>query len=126
MTSTVRIVLAVLAGGVAGTIANSIVVSLLLGVGFVGLATSPGRLIVAILVAALVPIIAMRLKGGAEAAASIVALTVIPSLLAKLVFGAGAAWPFVLFVNAVYAVAAWAVYHAIAGWGRTRPISAHR
>jgi hypothetical protein len=47
-----------------------------------------------------------------------VALTVIPSLLAKLVFGVGAPWLFVLGVNAVYALAAWATYLAIA---RPRP-----
>lgn len=127
MTPMIRIVLAVVAGGVAGTIANSIIVTLLVDAAdFVPLATSPGRLAVAILVAALLPIIAARLTGGAEAAASIIALTVIPSILAKLVFGLGASWLFVLVVNAVYAVVAWAVYHAIAGWGRTPPLSSHR
>ncbi len=127
MTPTIRIVLAVVAVGVVGTIANSIIVALLVeAANFVPLATSPGRLTVAIVVAALLPIIAMRLTGGAEAAASIIALTLIPSILAKLVFGLGAGWLFVLFVNAVYAVAAWAVYHAIAGWGRTPPPASRR
>ena len=40
-----------------------------------------------------------------------------PLLLAKLVFAIGAPWPFVLGVNAVYAVAAWAAYLAIARTG---------
>jgi hypothetical protein len=45
---------------------------------------------------------------------ALAALTVIPSILAKLVFGVGAPWLFVLGVNAIYAVAAWATYLAIA------------
>lgn len=127
MTPTIRIVLAVVAAGVAGTVANSIIVSLLVdAANFLPLATSPGRLTVAILVAALLPVIGARLSGPSEAAASIIALTVIPSVLAKLVFGVGAGWLFVLFVNAVYAVAAWAVYHAIAGRGRTPSLSSRR
>ncbi len=127
MTATIRIILAVVAAGIVGTVANSIVVALLVeAANFVPLATSPGRLTVAILVAALVPIIAARLTGGAEAALSIIALTVVPSVLAKLVFGVGASWLFVLGVNAVYAVAAWATYHALAGWGRTPPLSSYR
>jgi hypothetical protein len=54
------------------------------------------------------------LSGAGAAALAIVALSVIPTVLAKLVFGAGASWLFVLAVNAVYAVAAWATYLALA------------
>ena len=41
---------------------------------------------------------------------ALVSLTVIPSLLAKTVFGAGAPWLIVLAVNLVYAVAATGVW----------------
>lgn len=113
MTPTVRTVLAVILAGVAGTAANSVVVSALVEAArFTALATSPGRLAVAILVAALLPLIAARMTGAAGAVTAIVALTVIPSLLAKFVFGIGAPWGFVLAVNAVYAVAAWLTYRA--------------
>lgn len=42
-------------------------------------------------------------------------LVIIPSLLAKLVFGADAGWASVLFYNAVYAVAAIATYVLVIG-----------
>jgi hypothetical protein len=74
---------------------------------------SPGRNAVAIAVAALLPLIYAATSGVAAALIAIVALTVIPSILAVFVFGVGAPWSFVLAVNAVYAIAAWAVYCAI-------------
>lgn len=61
----------------------------------------------------MLPVIYAMTSGAVAAVVAVVALAVIPSLLAKLVFGIGAPWPFVLGVNAVYAVAAWAVYWAI-------------
>jgi hypothetical protein len=45
-------------------------------------------------------------------------------LLLELVFGAGAPWGFVLGVNAVYALAAWAVYRVIAPAGGGHPAAA--
>lgn len=115
-----RIILAVVVAGVAGTLANSVVVSALTPNEFVPLAISIGRNVVAILVAGLLPLIYMRLTGAGAALVAVIALTVIPSVLAKTVFGVGAPWPFVLGVNAVYAVVAWAVYLAIAGATATR------
>lgn len=110
----VRIIVAVFVAGIVGTIANSIVVAALTPNEFVPLALSPGRNAVAIAVAVLLPVIYAGMSGIAAAVVALVALTVIPSILAKLVFGVGAPWLFVLGVNAVYAVAAWAVYLAIA------------
>jgi hypothetical protein len=72
-------------------------------------------------VAALLPVIYARMSGATAAIIAIVALTVIPSVLAKLVFGIGAPWLFVLGVNAVYAVAACAVYLGIARTGASWP-----
>ena len=115
--SAARLILAVVVAGIAGTLANSVVVAALTPNEFLPLALSPGRNAVAIVVAALLPLIYARSAGATAAIIAIVALAVIPSVLAKTVFGVGAPWPFVLAVNAVYAVAAWAVYLGIAGRG---------
>jgi hypothetical protein len=120
----VRLIVAIVVAGVAGTIANSVVVALLTPNPFVPLAISPGRNAVAIAVAVLLPVIYALTSGGAAAALALVATTVIPSLLAKLVFGAGAPWGFVLGVNAVYALAAWAVYRVIAPADASHPAAA--
>ena len=122
----VRIVVAVIAAGVVGTVANSVVVAALTPNAFIALATRPGRNAVAIAVAALLPVIYARASGATAAIIALVALTIIPSLLAKLVFGIGAPWPFVIGVNAVYAVAAWATYLVIAPRGASRPSAGSR
>jgi hypothetical protein len=122
----VRLILAVIVAGVVGTLANSVIVAALTPNEFIPLAVSPGRNAVAIAVAALLPVIYAMTSGGVAAVIALAALTVIPSLLAKLVFGIAAPWPFVLGVNAVYAVAAWAVYLAIARTGSSRPSRATR
>ena len=111
--SSVRCILAVVVAGIAGTIANSAVVAALTGSAFVPLAVSPGRNAVAIAVAALLPAIYARASGVAAAVIAIACMTVIPSLLARFVFGIDAPWSLVLAVNAVYAVSAWAVYRLI-------------
>jgi hypothetical protein len=116
-----RLIVAVIAAGVVGTVANSVVVAALTPNEFISLATSPGRNAVAIAVAGLLPVIYAVTSGAVAAIIGVAALTVIPSLLAKLVFGIDAPWLFVLGVNAVYAIAAWAVYWAIARVGTGRP-----
>lgn len=110
---TTRTLLAVVLAGIAGTIANSIVVAALTPNEPVPLMLSPGRNAVAILVALLLPVLFARAGRTAAWIGGIAALTVIPSLLAKTVFGVGAPWPFVLGVNAVYAVVAVAVFVAV-------------
>jgi hypothetical protein len=115
-----RLIVAVIVAGVVGTVANSAIVAALTPNEFMPLVTSPGRNAVAIAVAGLLPVIYAVTSGAVAAIVSMAALTVIPSLLAKLVFGVGAPWPFVLGVNAVYAIAAWAVYWAIARIGNGR------
>jgi hypothetical protein len=116
-----RLIVAVIAAGVVGTVANSVVVAALTPNEFISLATSPGRNAVAIAVAGLLPVIYAVTSGAVAAIIGVAALTVIPSLLAKLVFGIDAPWLFVLGVNAVYAIAAWVVYWAIARVGTGRP-----
>lgn len=115
-----RIILAVVLAGIVGTIANSIIVAALAPVPLTALILSPGRNAVAILVAILLPVIYAGLAGAGAAVLALAALTVIPSLLAKFVFGVGAPWLFVLGVNAVYAIAAWATYLALARPGADR------
>lgn len=107
---TPRALIAVVLAGVVGTLANSVIVAALAPAPFVDLATGWGRYAVAIVVALLLPVI-LGWKGGAPGwIVSIAALTIIPSILAKTAFAVGAPWPFVLGVNAVYAVAALIVY----------------
>lgn len=118
--SMARMIVAVVVAGVVGTLANSVVVAALTPNAFVPLATSPGRNLVAIAVAALLPVIYARVSGATAAVVALAALTIIPSLLAKLVFGIGAPWPFVMGVNAVYALAAWATYLGVARTGAGR------
>jgi hypothetical protein len=97
-------ILAVIAAGMAGTLANSAVVAALTPNPFGALATRHGRLGVAVAVAVLLPAIYALTSGAGAAVAAIVALTVIPSMLARFVFGIGAPRGFVLSVNAVDAV----------------------
>ncbi len=111
---TSRTLIAVVVAGIAGTIANAVVVALLFGAPLLPLIFSFGRLAVAILVALLLPPLFAGMGRGAAAAAGFVALTIIPSILAKTVFAAGAPWGVVLGVNAVYAAVAVIVYVAMA------------
>jgi hypothetical protein len=122
----VRLILAVIAAGIVGTVANSAVVAALTPNEFVPLVTSPGRNAVAIAVAVLLPVIYAMASGAVAAIIGVAALMVIPSLLAKLVFGIGAPWPFVLGVNAVYAIAAWAAYLGHRANGQRPSISRDR
>lgn len=109
-----RIIIAVVVAGVIGTLANSVVVAALTPNAFVPLALSAGRLTVAVVVAALLPAAFTLMSRWPAVVTSVLLLTVVPSILAKTVFGVGAPWDFVLMVNAVYAVAAVLAYAFIA------------
>ena len=112
--SILRITIAVVVAGVIGTLANSAVVAALTPNAFMSLALSPGRLAVAVVVAALLPAAFTLMSKWPAVVTSVVLLAVVPSILAKTVFGVGAPWDFVLMVNAVYAVAAVLAYALIA------------
>ena len=123
MSETLRIVLAVVAAGVVGTIANALARALIVGADQFHLLLMPGRYGVAIAVCAALPFLERYLKRGWFWLAAVSVLTIVPSLLAKFVFGAQAGWATVLAYNAVYAVAATATYCVIRGWqpaGATR------
>jgi hypothetical protein len=107
---TSKTVIAAILAGVIGTLANSVAVSALFGAPLMGLIFSFGRLAVAILVALLLIPIFARMERVTAWITALVTLTVLPSLLAKTVFGAAAPLIMVLGVNAVYAVAATLVY----------------
>jgi hypothetical protein len=106
---------------VAGTVTNSAAVAAYTPNEFIPLATSPGRIGVAVALAALLPLIYAVMTGPGAVTIALLALTVIPSALAKLVFGAGFPWGIVLALNGVYAVTAWAVYLAITWKAEHRP-----
>ncbi|MGH1419464.1 MAG: hypothetical protein ACRBCJ_11455 [Hyphomicrobiaceae bacterium] len=116
MSDNVRVILAVIAAGIAGTIVNSLaVVFAFPEIDLVALLAKYGRFIVAIAVAALLPVIYSQMSGSSAVVTALAALTIIPSVLAKLVFGVGASWIMVLLLNLVFAVVAWAVYLWVMG-----------
>lgn len=111
-----EIIAAILAGAV-GTLANAAAAALLISPEKFGqLASAPGRYGVAIALSLTLPLLAQITQGVPFAILGFILLTGGASLLAKLVFGSGAAWPMVLSLNAVYAVAALVTYGLIARW----------
>ncbi|WP_386680637.1 hypothetical protein [Loktanella sp. R86503] len=107
---TPRTVLVVIIAAILGTTFNAIAVNIMAGEEVMPLITSLGRNLVAIIVALL--LIPTFARGGnlAAWAIALIALTVIPSLLAKFAFGAAAPWQFVLTVNFIYAFVATLIY----------------
>ena len=114
MNETVRKIIATVLAGVVGNVVNAVAASIMVKPDLIYFALVPGRYLVAIIVAALIPLL-MALVGGMPALLlSFVGLMIVPSLLAKLVFGSAAPWILVLVLNAIYAIAAMATYKAIA------------
>lgn len=110
-----RTTLAVVFAGIVGTLANALARALGGGMDKLSLALVPGRYAVAIAVCAALPLLGRYLDRAGFWLAAVPVLVIIPSLLAKLVFGADAGWASVLFYNAVYAIAAIATYVLIIG-----------
>ena len=114
-----RYVLAVIAAGVVGLIVNSIAVAATFeGGSFIDLVAAPGRIVVALAAAAMLPPIHRRFPFIIEDVIAIAALTVVPTVLAKWVFDLGLEWSEALAFNAVYAAAALLTYRFAAEWGR--------
>ena len=107
---TTRNLVLVLIAGIVGTIANSIAINIMAGAEVMPLILSFGRNAVAVIVALLLIPIFGRTGGLTAWITALVALTVIPSVLAVYVFGAEAPWSFVLTVNFVYAFVATLIY----------------
>ena len=74
----------------------------------------PGRYAVAIAVAGALPFIFAMAQQPISSMLGLVVLTIVPSLLSKLVFAAPRPWSIVLLINAVYALTALAVYGLVA------------
>ena len=105
-----RTLIAAILGGIAGTIANSIAITAATGAPLAPLIFSFGREAVAILVALLLIPIFAKMAGAQAWITGFLALTIIPSVLAKLVFAAGAPWSMVFLFNGIYAIVAIIVY----------------
>ena len=110
-----RTAVAVVLAGVAGTLANALAAVVFVNPALWPLALAPGRYAIAVLLAAVVPLIYRLLPGAWGAGLALGFLTLAPSLLNKLVFAGVAAWPVVLALNFVYALAALVVYRLVAG-----------
>ena len=110
-----RTVLAVVLAGVAGTLANALAAVVFVNPALWTLARAPGRYGVAVLLVVAVPLIYRLLPGAWGAGLALAFLTLAPSLLAKLAFGALTSWPVVLALNFIYALAALIVYRLVLG-----------
>ncbi len=106
-----RNVLVACLAGVMGCIANSLALAVMApDASFLHLIFSAGREFFSVVFAmALIPIFSLT-AGATSYLVAFVALNALASLSAKLVWGAGAPWSFVLFVNGIYAIVAIAVY----------------
>ncbi len=120
----IRHLLALVVAGIAGTIANALAAAAFVNPELIRLALVPGRYAVALAVALAIPVSLRLVRGRLAPWAALALLTVIPSLLAKFVFGAGAPWHLVLSLNAVYSLAALAAYRLVAGGSRLKLLRA--
>lgn len=107
---TMRNLIIVVIAGIIGTVANAIAINIMAGQEVMPLIVSFGRNAVAIIVALLLIPLFGTLSGGAAWIASLVALTVIPSILAVFVFDGPGQWTFVLTVSFIYAFVATLIY----------------
>lgn len=115
--SIVRQVAGVVAGGVAGTLVNALMVSIFLPVAAITMMTSPGRHVIALLLAAILPYLFARFGQLLGWIAGVVVLTLAATLFGKLIFGAAGTWPAEAAFSASYAITAVLVYRYVA-YGR--------
>lgn len=108
------VLIAVVLAGVAGTVVNAVAAAIVISPAAIKLALVPGRYVIAILVAGTLPLIFAMAPQPISSVLGLIALTVVPSILAKTVFSAPAPWSIVLLLNAVYALVALAVYEIAA------------
>ena len=110
-----RMLLATLAAGIAGTLANAVAAAAIVNPELLSLALVPGRYVVAVLVALAIPLCLAVLRERLALWAALALLALSPSLLAKLVFAAAAPWHLVLLLNGLYAAVALLTYMLCAG-----------
>jgi hypothetical protein len=119
--ASIGLILAIVLAGVAGTIVNAIAAAIVIAPSRIRLALVPGRYVVAIAVAAVLPFIFRWARLSVATVLGWAMLTIVPSLLAKLYFKAPLQWPLVILLNAFYAAAAVIVYQRVVS--RTVPNS---
>ena len=90
--------------GLGGTIAIS------LGASYVGLVTTWGRYVVAVLLVALFAVLWRALPRGQAVAASVAAGIVIPSLLSRYMFASTAPWSLLIVFNLIFTLLAVAIW----------------
>ena len=105
-----RQVLGVVAGAVAGTLANALMIAFFLPVSAISLIANPGRYVVALILATALPFLFHRLGAIGGWIAGFLVLTLLSTLLAKLIFSAEGTWSAAFAFNAVYALAAILAY----------------
>ena len=110
-----RLIVAAVMAGIAGTVVNAFAVAAIVSADKLSLALVPGRYAVGIALCLVLPLLHSVLSSPMFYASTVAYLTLGASLLAKLVFLAAAPWSAVLGFNLVYALAALAVFRAIAG-----------
>lgn len=111
----IRPILAVVLAGVAGVLANAAAAALFVNPMLWQLAAAPSRYLIGIALAVVVPLVYRVRPGAWGAALALLLLTLLPSLAAKLALGAVIAWPTLLALNFIYALAALVVYRVVAG-----------
>jgi hypothetical protein len=111
----IRTILAVVLAGVAGVLVNAATAALFVNPALWQLATVPNRYLIGIALAVLVPLVYRMRPGAWGAALALLLLTLLPSFAAKLALGAVIAWPTLLALNFIYALAALVVFRLVAG-----------
>jgi hypothetical protein len=114
-----RYAASVLVAGLVGHLASVVFATMLIDeAAFWAPLTAPGRVGVAVATAALLPPIHRRFPFIVEDLVSLVALTLVATLLWTTVLTPGMDWYDALMLNAVYAGAALVAYRFAAEWGR--------
>ncbi|MCP1198974.1 hypothetical protein [Notoacmeibacter sp. MSK16QG-6] len=113
-------IIAVIGGGVLGAIATNLLVSIFTdGAALQDLMLMWGRYVVAIAVTAIYPFIYKALPTSIAAILSLLVGIVVPSILARLFFGASdMSWGVLFAFNAVFAIVSLMVYRAIHAWAK--------
>ena len=109
------LIIPVVLAGIAGTVVNAVAAAIVVSPANIKLALVPGRYAVAIIVAGALPFIFAMVQQPISSMLAFVVLTVVPSILSKLVFAAPRPWSIVLLINAIYALTSMAVYGLVAG-----------
>ncbi|MBX2853447.1 MAG: hypothetical protein KTR21_00570 [Rhodobacteraceae bacterium] len=111
-----KTLLAVLIAGIGATLIDNLAAMALFGLDFIALTVDrPGRFVIGIAGAALLPFIFAALKGASGLIVGLVVLAGGAAALAKGVFGYAAPLPNVLLLTTIYAVSAIVIFGMVRG-----------